>query len=976
MNNQQKFGIRKYKFGAASILLGTMFIVGIGQDNEAEASEETKPAVAVETGKSTAESTPQSTDANKATENNELAQFALQSEENGDSTKEEVIPQAVSAQPVETKNEEAVTLSNKKKENVQAESQKSQVAPVKNEEKIEAQANPELLTDNKQEADQSKVAKNISTELQNVKIDLTNVNSTQAINPQKAERLNLKLNAKLPENTRSGDFFEVELSDNINTNGISVDKKAANILLEGQSDVLAQSEVAGNKIKYTFTDIVNNKSNVNVNLELPLFIDTSKVLNNGNINVKAEVGSLKSEKNLAVNYLNPVTATNISSLKGAFITLDKANHKFKHITYINPLSKSYNLQKVTFINDKNSGIDFGKQSLKIYEITNGSKPNQSMHNHLESLNNVTSNFKIASNQDRLEIIPLTDSRVERPLIAVLEGEFDGNRDISLKVTQNSIENYRYNNRYPVTLNWIDGIQLHSGKGHGNGENIPVPPVAPVPPQPEIIIEGGNVINTVEDSIPNDVIHGKNTGVDTETEEHGDLIYLESELPKEIERGQQIGILSFEEDTVEPTYTIGDFVWEDGDHNGVQNEGEKGLANVTVTLKNEQGEVVAETQSDAQGHYQFTNVKKGKYEVVFTTPEGYEATSKHTTANTEKDSDGLVAKIEVTQDDNSIDAGFFPLKNWNPEEPTYTIGDFVWEDGDHNGVQNEGEKELANVTVTLKNEQGEVVAETQSDAQGHYQFTNVKKGKYEVVFTTPEGYEATSKHTTANTEKDSDGLVAKIEVTKDDNSIDAGFFPLKNWNPEPPMPEQPAPEQPTPPMPEQPTPEEPAPPMPEQPTPEEPTPPMPEQPTPEEPTPPMPEQPTPEEPTPPMPEQPTPEEPTPPMPEQPTPEEPTPPMPEQPTPEKPTPPTAEQPTPEQPTPPMVQTPADQQQGKGQMKSSTNKKNQSMSKGEHQTEKQLPNTGASNTSQASWLMGTLLLTLGTVMIGRKRKKDKTI
>ncbi len=298
-------------------------------------------------------------------------------------------------------------------------------------------------------------------------------------------------------------------------------------------------------------------------------------------------------------------------------------------------------------------------------------------------------------------------------------------------------------------------------------------------------------------------------------------------------------------------------------------------------------------------------------MVFTTPEGYEATSKHTTANTEKDSDGLVAKIEVTKDDNSIDAGFFPLKNWNIEEPTYTIGDFVWEDGDHNGVQNEGETGLANVTVTLKNEQGEVVAETQSDAQGHYQFTNVKKGKYEVVFTTPEGYEATSKHTTANTEKDSDGLVAKIDVTQDDNSIDAGFFPLKNWNPEPPMPEPP-----------------------------------------------------------------TPEKPTPPMPEPPTPEKPTPPMPKQPTPEKPTPPMLEQPTPKAPTPPMVQTPADQQQGKGQMKSSTNKKNQSMSKGEHETAKQLPNTGTSNTSQAGWLMGTLLLTLGTVMIGRKRKKEKTI
>ncbi|UNB49668.1 carboxypeptidase regulatory-like domain-containing protein [Staphylococcus coagulans] len=769
-----------------------------------------------------------------------------------------------------------------------------------------------------------------------MKVDLTNVNNTQAINPQKAERLNLKLNAKLPENTRSGDFFEVELSDNINTNGISVDKKTANILLEGQSDVLAQSEVVGNKIKYTFTDVVNNKSNVNVNLELPLFIDTSKVLNNENINVKAEVGRHKSEKNLNVNYLNPVTATNISSLKGAFITLDKANHKFTHITYINPLAKSYNLQKVTFTNDKNSGIDFLKVGLNIYQVPNGKTPNQSMHNEYKQFDDITNNFTIKSNQNTLILTPRNND-IKQPLIVVLDGQFDDKQDINLKVTQNSIENHRYYDRYPVTLNWIDDIQLHSGKGQGNGENIPVPPIVPVPPQPEIIIEGGNVINTVEDSIPNDVIHGMNTGVDTEIEEHGNLIYLESELPKEIERGQQMGILSFEEDTVEPTYTIGDFVWEDGDHNGVQNEGETGLANVTVTLKNEQGEVVAETQSDAQGHYQFTNVKKGKYEVVFTTPEGYEATSKHTTANTEKDSDGLVAKIEVTKDDNSIDAGFFPLKNWNPEEPTYTIGDFVWEDGDHNGVQNEGEKGLANVTVTLKNEQGEVVAETQSDAQGHYQFTNVKKGKYEVVFTTPEGYEATSKHTTANTEKDSDGLVAKIDVTQDDNSIDAGFFPLKNWNPEPPMPEPP---------------------------------------TPEKPTPPMPEPPTPEKPTPPMPEQPTPEKPTPPMPEQPTPEKPTPPMPKQPTPEKPTPPMSEQPTPKAPTPPMVQTPADQQQGKGQMKSSTNKKNQSMSKGEHETAKQLPNTGTSNTSQAGWLMGTLLLTLGTVMIGRKRKKEKTI
>ncbi|ELH1732748.1 SdrD B-like domain-containing protein [Staphylococcus pseudintermedius] len=299
-----------------------------------------------------------------------------------------------------------------------------------------------------------------------------------------------------------------------------------------------------------------------------------------------------------------------------------------------------------------------------------------------------------------------------------------------------------------------------------------------------------------------------------------------------------------------TYTIGDFVWRDEDHNGVQNDGEHGLEGVLVTLKTADGVVLNTTTSDANGHYQFTNVQKGKYIVEFTTPEGYEATSKHTTANTEKDSDGLIANIDVTQDDMSIDAGFFPLENWNPQpkDETYTIGDFVWRDEDHNGVQNDGEHGLEGVLVTLKTADGVVLNTTTSDANGHYQFTNVQKGKYIVEFTTPEGYEATSKHTTANTEKDSDGLIANIDVTQDDMSIDAGFFPLENWNPqpEPKNPddkEKPAPEQPDVPQPEPKNPddrEKPAPEQPDVPQPEPKNPDDKEKPAPEQPDAPQPE----------------------------------------------------------------------------------------------------------------------------------------
>ncbi|EGQ3471806.1 YSIRK-type signal peptide-containing protein [Staphylococcus pseudintermedius] len=368
---------------------------------------------------------------------------------------------------------------------------------------------------------------------------------------------------------------------------------------------------------------------------------------------------------------------------------------------------------------------------------------------------------------------------------------------------------------------------------------------------------GLLIEFDDEMNPN--VSGQYDDITTDTIEESSHIDTFTELESEF--GQHDGIVTFEEDTIvekpktekgnrvplvidlstpkhnhqfniqptdpnidtSATYRIGNFVWRDEDHNGVQNDGEHGLEGVLVTLKTADGVVLNTTTSDANGHYQFTNVQKGKYIVEFTTPEGYEATSKHTTANTEKDSDGLIANIDVTQDDMSIDAGFFPLENWNPQpkDETYTIGDFVWRDEDHNGVQNDGEHGLEGVLVTLKTADGVVLNTTTSDANGHYQFTNVQKGKYIVEFTTPEGYEATSKHTTANTEKDSDGLIANIDVTQDDMSIDAGFFPLENWNPqpEPKNPddkEKPGPEQPDVPQPEPKNPDDKEKPAPEQP----------------------------------------------------------------------------------------------------------------------------------------------------------------
>jgi hypothetical protein len=62
--------------------------------------------------------------------------------------------------------------------------------------------------------------------------------------------------------------------------------------------------------------------------------------------------------------------------------------------------------------------------------------------------------------------------------------------------------------------------------------------------------------------------------------------------------------------------IGDLVWDDTNADGVYDEGEPGIANVTVDLF-QAGVQVASTVSDASGNYRFIGLTAGEYEVVVT-----------------------------------------------------------------------------------------------------------------------------------------------------------------------------------------------------------------------------------------------------------------------------------------------------------------------------------------------------------------------
>ncbi|HCT0478660.1 TPA: fibrinogen-binding adhesin SdrG C-terminal domain-containing protein [Staphylococcus pseudintermedius] len=229
---------------------------------------------------------------------------------------------------------------------------------------------------------------------------------------------------------------------------------------------------------------------------------------------------------------------------------------------------------------------------------------------------------------------------------------------------------------------------------------------------------------------------------------------------------------------EASYQLGDKVWNDVNKNGIQDQGETGIADVKVTLKDLDGNILDTTYTNTNGKYIFDNLKNGNYQVDFETPEGY-AASPSNQGNDALDSDGPTNAQAVISDGNNltVDQGFYQT-----ETPTHNVGDKVWEDLNKDGIQDQNEPGIANVKVTLKDADGNVVDTRTTDANGNYLFENVKEGDYTIEFETPEGYTPTVTGQ-GTADNDSNGTSTKVTVKDgDDLTIDSGFTQV---TPEPP-----------------------------------------------------------------------------------------------------------------------------------------------------------------------------------------------
>lgn len=191
-------------------------------------------------------------------------------------------------------------------------------------------------------------------------------------------------------------------------------------------------------------------------------------------------------------------------------------------------------------------------------------------------------------------------------------------------------------------------------------------------------------------------------------------------------------------------TIGDRVWIDANHNGVQDDGERGFSGVRVELYTQSGVLVGAATTDGQGWYQFDELDPAPtYAVKFVAPSGWQFAPANQGSDDARDSDadpatGQTAAFTVFAGAHAQwDAGLYaPAK----------LRGLVWNDANGNGQRDASEAVLAGWWVYLdQNSNGtQDAAETaqQTDATGQYQFTDLSPGLYLVREVIPSGWKQT------------------------------------------------------------------------------------------------------------------------------------------------------------------------------------------------------------------------------------------
>jgi len=180
------------------------------------------------------------------------------------------------------------------------------------------------------------------------------------------------------------------------------------------------------------------------------------------------------------------------------------------------------------------------------------------------------------------------------------------------------------------------------------------------------------------------------------------------------------------------------VFLDANGNGLRDAGENGIAEVTVQVFKDETQVRS-TQTNTAGLYSFEGLELSTdFQIRIDTTQAKLAELSLVTPdmgdNDAIDSDASLTGTDATVDftTDAVDSHFAFDAGFAAATGTLTLGDTVFIDADDNGTFDSGESGAAGVTVELLDETGETVLDTTTtDSAGHYTFTGLADGIYQV-----------------------------------------------------------------------------------------------------------------------------------------------------------------------------------------------------------------------------------------------------
>ncbi|HCA7035274.1 TPA: fibronectin-binding protein, partial [Staphylococcus pseudintermedius] len=258
------------KLGVASFLLGTLFVVGHANNAEASEVSATTQEHNVETEQTKTEGELTTEVAQQAVSESAPIAENMQKTTSVASENAKEVTASDSTQEV-TKTEAKDTATMKDSEIAQPVSEVNKpvtqtAAPVAEPSTANKQTSPRQVQELTAPMDTKVINVENGTDVTSkVKVEKSSITGHQnkdktyhqsnTVNPHKAERVTLNYDWSFENGIKAGDYFDFQLSDNVDTNGISTVKKVPNIVDTQNNDtVIAYGEVKDkNRIRYRFT---------------------------------------------------------------------------------------------------------------------------------------------------------------------------------------------------------------------------------------------------------------------------------------------------------------------------------------------------------------------------------------------------------------------------------------------------------------------------------------------------------------------------------------------------------------------------------------------------------------------------------------------------------------------------------------------------------------------------------------------------